>query len=151
MYNKFLNYTFTRSRKLQKRYIISRSNYGIIEMFRSIVTILLLVLSFSSYSESVDESSKAIVGVWDVVALKAGGQGEFTAPLQPAKWEFTENGKFLEKLGSGRAQINWNFKVENGNIKISFRSLKFSWKIISQNENELVVNHHLGIFKVKRI
>jgi hypothetical protein len=112
--------------------------------------LLLIICPALAFSGSPEITQKYLVGEWDIVGIKQGGEGDFQSPLQSAKWEFTEDGKFKEMLGENGAQIHWNYEVENDEIRTSFGGMAFSWKILEQMENVMVVKHHLGVFKVER-
>jgi len=120
-------------------------------MFKTIIISFIFIILNACQTKTEVDVKASLIGSWSVVALKPGGQGEFVPPLQPGKWEFTNDGKLKEELGNHGATIIWKYTTTGKDVMISAGSLAFKWKVISINNKEMIVNHHLGVFKVKRL
>ena len=117
-------------------------------MKKIIIGAIAICFSFLVTAQAAEIDNAYLLGTWNIKGIKANEADEYRPPLQPGKLQFTVKGKMIETLGNNGAQIPWRYSTDGENIHTQFASIKKSWKIISAEDKVLIINHHLGIFKL---
>ena len=96
-----------------------------------------------------------VVGKWNAIAIKPKGSDTFKSHPEKSAIEFTSEGEMIETLEDGGAGVHWNYTTDGRFIYATLTngadSLKFSWEIFIEKDGELIINHHLGVIKLKKI
>lgn len=119
-------------------------------MVRKFLLIITLVVPALSLAAPAKDIGKYLVGKWEVEGIKETGSNSFHPPRHPVKWEFTAKGDLIEELGKNGAKIHWQYHVVGRDIKVQLGNMAFSWRILTMEDNMMLVRHQLGLFKVKR-
>ncbi|MEJ2360839.1 MAG: hypothetical protein P8Z75_05325 [Gammaproteobacteria bacterium] len=120
-------------------------------MLRKCFVLVILLLPLSAYAKQGTNYSKLLLGSWKVEGIKAKGSTEFRPPKHAIRWTFTRNGTLIERLGKSGAKITWHYVVVGKEIKVRIEHMAFTWKILGADDKVMLIQHQLGLYKIRHL
>lgn len=120
-------------------------------MVRKFVVLILLVLPLSVYAKQINNIHKHLLGTWKVEGIRAHGSTKFKPPKHAMRWTFDRNGTMIERLGKSGAKIKWHYVVVGHDIKVSLKSMSFTWRVLGIDDKIMLIQHQLGLLKARHM
>lgn len=120
-------------------------------MVRKFLFLFLFILPLSVHAKQINNISKHLLGTWKVEGVRAHGSTKFKPPKHPMRWTFNPNGTMIEQLGKSGAKIKWHYYVVGHDIKVNLQGMSFTWRVIGMDDKVMLVQHQLGLLKVRHM
>lgn len=120
-------------------------------MVRKFLILVVLFLPLSAHARQINNIGKYLLGTWKVEGVRAHGSTKFKPPKHAMRWTFNPNGTMIERLGKSGAKVKWHYVVIGHDIKVSLQGMAFTWQILGIDDKIMLIQHQLGLLKVRRM
>lgn len=120
-------------------------------MVRKFLILMILVLPFSVQARQVNNITKHLLGTWKVEGIRAPGTTKFKPPQHSIRWTFNPNGTMIEQLGTSGSKMKWHYVVIGHDIKVSAQTMAFTWQILGMDDKVMLIQHQLGLIKIRHM
>lgn len=121
-------------------------------MLRKLICMLLLLVPVAVNAQAKPDIHHYLLGKWQVQSVKNKNDKTFHPPHHAVRWEFQANGILIESLGKSGAKIHWRYHLLGHDIIVQLNNkMSFRWKIMAMEPGMMLMQHQLGLLRVRRM
>lgn len=117
---------------------------------RKLICMMFLLVPAAVNAQAKPDIHQYLLGKWQVQSVKEKGDKIFHPPHHVMKWEFQDNGILIESLGKSGAKIHWRYHLLGHDIIVQLNRMSFRWKILAMEPSMMLMQHQLGMLRVRR-